>query len=111
AACLRHRTQIVTCQDPFSLVLVGLALQRRLGGALNLQVDGDVIDNAYFLAEQPLYPAFNLLAHHLIRAADTIRVSTSSERHAFVERWGLEEERVWNVPFLVDFAPFLAADP
>ena len=111
ATGLRHRAQVVTCQDPFSLGLVGLLLQRRLGMALNLQVNGDVLDNPYFLAEHPLYPAFNLLAHRLIRAADTIRVSTSSERRAFVERWGLDAERVWNVPFLVEFAPFLVADP
>jgi glycosyltransferase involved in cell wall biosynthesis len=109
AVALRARPQVVTCQDPFSIGLVGYALARRLGLGLNLQVNGDVIDNPYFLGESRLYPAFNRLARWLLPRADTIRVSTSGERRRFLDEWGLPPERVWNIPFLVDFDRFLDA--
>lgn len=110
ATCLLAGTQIVTCQDPISMGLIGYLLKRRLGVALNLQINGDIVDNPYWLAENRLYPAFNVLARWLIRRADTIRVSTSGERGKYVDGWGISQQRVWNVPFMVDFGPFLNAD-
>ncbi len=111
ATALRAGSQVVTCQDPFSTGLVGYLLKRRLGIGLNLQINGDVIDNPYFLGEHWLYPAFNRLARWLIPRADTLRVSTTAERRKLIEQWGLAPERIWNVPFLVDFRRFLAAQP
>jgi glycosyltransferase involved in cell wall biosynthesis len=100
-------TQAVSCQDPITMGLIGYLLKRRLGLGLNLQINGDIVDNPYWLAENRLYPTFNRLARWLIPRADTVRVSTSREREKYVQTWGIPEERVWNVPFLVDFAPYL----
>ncbi len=103
-------THIVSCSDTITMGLIGYLLKRRLGIALNLQINGDFVDNPYWLGENRIYPAFNLLARWLIRRADTLRVSTAAERRKYMEGWGLPAERVWNVPFHVDFSPFLHAD-
>lgn len=107
--CQKEDIACISCADPFSAGLVGYLLKQRLGIPLNVHIMADLIDNPFFLGERSRYHLFNILAKWLIQRADTIRVSTSREREKLIS-FGIDEERVWNVPFFIDFEPYLKSE-
>ena len=104
--CEKEDIACLSCADPFSAGLVGYLLKQRFGIPLNIHIMADLIDNPFFLEERLRYHLFNIFAKWLIQRADTIRVSTSREKEKLVN-FGIDEERVWNVPFFIDFEPYL----
>ena len=104
--CEKEDIACLSCADPFSAGLVGYLLKQRFDIPLNIHIMADLIDNPFFLEERLRYHLFNTFAKWLIQRADTIRVSTSREKEKLVN-FGIDEERVWNVPFFIDFEPYL----
>lgn len=108
--CEREDIACVSCADPFSAGLVGYLLKQRLGIPLNIHIMADLIDNPFFLNERLRYHLFNAFGKWLIQRADTIRVSTSREKEKLISNFHIDEERVWNVPFFIDFEPYLKSE-
>lgn len=104
--CEKEDVACLSCADPFSTGLVGYLLKQRFDIPINIHIMADLIDNPFFLNERLRYHLFNTFAKWLIQRADTIRVSTSREKERLVN-FGIDEERVWNVPFFVDSEPYL----
>jgi glycosyltransferase involved in cell wall biosynthesis len=105
--CDKEDIACISCADPFSAGLVGYLLKRRLGIPLNIHIMADLMDNPFFINERSRYRLFNPFGKWLIQRADTIRVSTSREKEKLASDFRIEEERVWNVPFFIDFEPYL----
>jgi glycosyltransferase involved in cell wall biosynthesis len=98
---------VITAQDPFLTGLVGWLLARRHGLPFNLQIHFDILDNPYWLLERPINLALHLLAHWLVRRADTVRVGTTRE-HRKLCGYGLAPERVTVAPVPVDLTRFVS---
>ena len=107
--CEREDIACISCADPFSAGLVGYLLKQRLGIPLNIHIMADLIDNPFFLNERLRYHLFNAFGKWLIHRADTIRVSTSREKEKLIN-FGMDEERVWNIPFFIDVEPYLRSE-
>lgn len=107
--CERYPIDVISTQDPFASGLVGCVLKRRFGIPLSLQFAGDMLDNSYWLHERRIYSLMNVLAHWLIRQADTFRVVSAKEKQKLVST-GVSEERIWNLGWITDFSRFLNAD-
>jgi glycosyltransferase involved in cell wall biosynthesis len=107
--CKKEDIACISCADPFSAGLVGYLLKQRFDIPLNIYIMADLIDNPFFLNERLKYHLFNIFGKWLIQRADTIRVSTSREREKLIN-FGIDEERVWNVPFFIDFEPYLKSE-
>ena len=100
---------VITAQDPFLTGLVGWLLARRHGLPFNLQIHFDILDNPYWLLERPINLALHVLAHWLVRRADTVRVGTTRE-HRKLCGYGLAPERVTVAPVPVDLTRFVNPD-
>ncbi len=98
---------VITAQDPFLTGLVGWLLARRHGLPFNLQIHFDILDNPYWLLERPVNLALHVLAHWLVRRADTVRVGTTRE-HRKLCGYGLAPERVTVAPVPVDLTRFVS---
>ena len=98
---------VITAQDPFLTGLVGWLLARRHGLPFNLQIHFDILDNPYWLLERPINLALHVLAHWLVRRADTVRVGTTRE-HRKLCGYGLAPERVTVAPVPVDLTRFVS---
>ena len=107
--CRNHVIDVISTQDPFAAGLVGYMLKRRFGIPLSLQFAGDMVDNPYWLRERRIYPLMNVVAHWLIRRADTFRVVSIREKEKLV-RLGVPAERIWNLGWITDFGRFIQAD-
>lgn len=70
---------VVTTQDPFALGLVGLALARRLGARLHVQVHTDFLDNDAWRSESLDHRIYDRLGRFVLPRADAIRVGTEYE--------------------------------
>jgi glycosyltransferase involved in cell wall biosynthesis len=100
---------LVSTEDPMLVGLPGLLLSRRLGIPLSVQLAGDMLDNPYWLADRPINPLLNALGKLIVRAADSVRVVSSSERDKLV-RLGVPAERIANLGWMADFASFVGVD-
>ena len=98
---------VITAQDPFLTGLVGWLLARRHGLPFNLQIHFDILDNPYWLLERPINLGLHVLAHWLVRRADTVRVGTTRE-HRKLCGYGLAPERVTVAPVPVDLTRFVS---
>lgn len=98
---------VITAQDPFLTGLVGWLLARRHGLPFNLQIHFDILDNPYWLLERPVNLPLHVLAHWLVRRADTVRVGTTRE-HRKLCGYGLAPERVTVAPVPVDLTRFVS---
>ena len=98
---------VITAQDPFLTGLVGWLLARRHGLPFNLQIHFDILDNPYWLLERPVNLALHVLAHWLVRRADTVRVGTTREQRKLCG-YGLAPERVTVAPVPVDLTRFVS---
>ncbi|MBC7249764.1 MAG: glycosyltransferase family 4 protein [Anaerolineae bacterium] len=107
--CRNHVIDVISTQDPFAAGLVGYILKRRFGVPLSLQFAGDMVDNPYWLRERRIYPLMNVVAHWLIRRADTFRVVSAREKQKLMAM-GVPEERIWNLGWITDFSRFIQAD-
>lgn len=107
--CRDNRIDCISSRDPYIPGLVGYLLKKRYGIPLNVQMTSDIIDNHYFIKERYINIFLNKLAKWLIKKADTIRISTSKEKKLLL-RLGIDERKIWKIPFFVDFNPFLRAD-
>ena len=107
--CEKEDIVCLSCADPFSAGLVGYLLKQRFGIPLNIHIMADLIDNPFFTSERLRYNWFNAFGKWLIQRADTIRVSTSREKEKLIN-FGIDEERVWNVPFFIDSEPYLKSE-
>jgi glycosyltransferase involved in cell wall biosynthesis len=108
--CKRENIACISCADPFSAGLVGYLLKQRFGIPLNIHIMADLIDNPPFLNERFRYHLFNAFGKWLIQRADTIRVSTSREKEKLASDFRIDEEKVWDVPFFIDFGPYLKSE-
>lgn len=108
--CEKEDIACISCADPFSAGLVGYLLKRRFRIPLSIHIMADLIDNPFFASERLRYHLFNAFGKWLIRRADTIRVSTSREKDKLISSFDMDEERVWNVPFFIDFEPYLKSE-
>ena len=97
---------VITAQDPFLTGLVSWLLARRHGLPFNLQIHFDILDNPYWLLERPVNLPLHVLAHWLVRRADTVRVGTTRE-HRKLCGYGLAPERVTVAPVPVDLTRFV----
>ena len=107
--CQQYPEDVISTQDPFAAGLVGYMLKRRFGIPLSLQFAGDMVDNPYWLSERRIYPLMNVVAHWLIRRADTFRVVSIREKQKLMSM-GVSEERIWNLGWITDFSRFIQAD-
>lgn len=107
--CRNHVIDVISTQDPFAAGLVGYMLKRRFGIPLSLQFAGDMVDNPYWLRERRIYPLMNVVAHWLIRRADTFRVVSTKEKQKLMSM-GVSRERIWNLGWITDFGRFIQAD-
>lgn len=107
--CKENKIDLIATQDPFITGLIGWLLKKRFHIPLNILIPADMIDNQYFIKESVSNLSLNKLAKRLIRKADTIRVSTSSEKEKLV-KLGIEEEKIRYIPFFIDFNLFLKND-
>ncbi|MCR4407960.1 MAG: glycosyltransferase family 4 protein [Anaerolineae bacterium] len=107
--CRNQPIDVISTQDPFATGLVGYILKRRFGIPLSLQFAGDMVDNPYWLRERRIYPLMNVVAHWLIRRADTFRVVSTREKQKLMAM-GVPEERIWNLGWITDFSRFIQAD-
>ena len=107
--CRNHVIDVISTQDPFAAGLVGYMLKRRFGIPLSLQFAGDMVDNPYWLRERRIYPLMNVVAHWLIRRADTFRVVSTKEKQKLMSM-GVSGERIWNLGWITDFGRFIQAD-
>lgn len=107
--CQQYPVDVISTQDPFAAGLVGYMLKRRFGIPLSLQFAGDMVDNPYWLSERRIYPLMNVVAHWLIRRADTFRVVSIREKQKLMSM-GVSEERIWNLGWITDFSRFIQAD-
>jgi glycosyltransferase involved in cell wall biosynthesis len=89
--------------------LAGAAIRHRAGLPLSVQLAGDMLDNPYWLADRRANPLLNVIGRRLVLAADSVRVVSTSERDKLI-RMGVPPERVWNLGWLFDPAPYLAPD-
>ena len=100
---------VVVTQDPFLTGLAGYLCKRRWGIGLNVQLFSSFFDNPQWLSERPVNRLFHILGRWIIRAADTVRVESATEKQHLVAL-GLLEERVWVIPLLYNFERFTQAD-
>lgn len=107
--CQARQVDVISTQDPFTTGLAGCLIKRRFGVPLSLQFAGDMVDNPYWLREWWIYPLMNVMAHWLIRRADTFRVVSVEEKQKLMGM-GVPEERIWNLGWITDFSRFLDAD-
>jgi glycosyltransferase involved in cell wall biosynthesis len=105
----RNRVDLLTTQDPFTTALVGERLRRRYGTPLNVMLFSSFFDNQAFLASGPEARLLHGLGKFLVRRADTVRVESSVERQKLIDL-GVEAERIWTIPLLVDLSRFVRAD-
>lgn len=103
--CQKNKISLIITQDPFVTGLIGWLLKKKFNISLNMQIVADMIDNRYFIKESSLNFFLNKLAKRLIHKADTIQVCTKKERGSLVSL-GINEDKVYCVPFFVDFAAF-----
>ncbi len=98
------------CDNPFTSALVGVALKKKFGLPLLIHSMAEMIDNHYYLREQKINYLKNIIARRNIKYADIIRVSTRTE----IENWRRRRNdgnKLFNAPFYIDFAPFVAVSP
>ncbi|MCC7104565.1 MAG: glycosyltransferase [Chloroflexi bacterium] len=105
----RHGMHLVSTEDPMLCGLAGAAIHHRAGLPLSVQLAGDMLDNPHWLADRRANPLLNAIGRRLVLAADSVRVVSTSEREKLI-RMGVRPERVWNLGWLFDPSPYLAAD-
>ncbi len=106
--CRSHRIDLVSTRDPFLFGRVGLKIKRDHNLPLNVHIMADMIDNPYFLRERLYNRLLNLWSRAVLANADAIRVSTSLEKEKIINL-GYPEEKVFHIPFFVDFEKILKA--
>lgn len=107
--CRENKIDLIITQDPFTTGFIGWLLKKKYNIPLIIQIAADMIDNKYFIKESILNLFLNRLAKQLIGMADAIRVSTSKEKEKLV-KLGIEDERIWHIPFFINTNLFLQKD-
>ena len=103
------RADLVITQDPFLTGLVGYLLARRWGIGLSVQLFSSFFDNPQWLSERPINRLLNVLGKWIVRAADTVRVESPTEKQ-HLTILGVPAERVWVIPILHNLQRFAQAD-
>jgi len=98
---------LITAQDPFTCGLVGYLLKRKYNFPLNIQMHSDIFDNKYWLRERKYNRLFNFIGKRLICKADMLKVGTSREKEKLTQKWGIEPDRIYLLPVVVDINKFI----
>lgn len=105
----RGHVDAIAVQDPFLTGIAGYHLKRRWGVGLNVQLFSSFFDNPHWLAEHPGNRLLQILGKFIVRAADTVRVESSTEKKHLVAM-GIPDERIWIVPLLYNLERFMDID-
>jgi len=105
--CKDHKMDLITTQDPFTCGLVGYLLKRKYNFPLNIQMHSDIFDNKYWLRERKYNRLFNFIGKRLICKADMLKVGTSREKEKLTQKWGIEPDRIYLLPVVVDINKFI----
>lgn len=100
---------VVSTEDPMLCGLAGYLLKLRYGLPLSVQIAGDMLDNAYWLADRRINPPLNLLGKWIVRRADSVRVVSTTEQAKLI-RLGVPPERIANLGWMSDVARFDGVD-
>ncbi len=92
AFCLKEKTDVITVQDPYAAGLPGLLLSRIFTLPLNVQLQGDFLNNPAWLKERFLNRLFNMIGMMVCRRADSIRYMTERVRKKLV-KLGVPEKK------------------
>ncbi len=106
--CREYRIDLVSTRDPFLFGRAGLQIKRERRIPLNVHIMADMIDNPWFLRERFYNRILNRCSRAALKNADTIRVSTTLEKKKLVSL-GYHPEKIFHVPFFVDFERILKA--
>ena len=103
---------VITVQDPFETAQVGLALKRRFGLPLQVQIHTDFL-SPYFARESFLNWLRVKMAIYAVRQADSIRVVSHRIKKSLDSRFMIHDSRIQSLPIFVDIekiknAPVLA---
>lgn len=107
--CKEREIEVVYTQDLYSTGLVGYRLKQEFGVGLCCLIAGDMIGNPVWIRESLLNRVWNRVGKFLLKRADAIRVASSTEV-AKLRRYGVPEERIWNLGWFLDLGRFLEAD-
>ncbi len=102
----RRRIDIVVCQDPFIMGLVGCYLKKKYGIKLQINFHGDFWQNKYWLRERWLNYFFWLLSRFTVPRADAIRVMSPGQKKKLVQA-GLPAEKIFVIATPVNLNKFL----
>src|SRR5579859_155120 len=99
------RPGVITSQDPFLTGLIGLRLRKTFGVPLIVQDHTSAIGSSLFSRESIVTQLLGLVARHVIRHADVVRVVNSREREACL-RLGISPDRIHVIPASTDLSLF-----
>ena len=92
------KMDLITCQNPFEVGLLGVILKRKLKIPLEVQIHLNFF-SPYWTKEHNLYNRIRyFMAKMVVRNADKIRVVSSSIQNALISRWELPASKIYLAP-------------
>lgn len=105
----RH-IDLVVCQDPFIMGLVGCYLKKKYGVKLQVNFHGDFWRNPYWLRERWLNYLFWLISKFTVPRADAVRVMSQGQKEKLI-RTGISAEKVFVIATPVNLNKFFNCRP
>ncbi len=106
----RHRIDIVVCQDPFLLGLIGYYLKSKYKVKLQLNFHGDFWSNLNWLRERWLNIFFLLISKFIVPRADALRVMSTGQRDKLIKA-GIKASKIHIIATPVNLAKYLDYQP
>jgi len=103
---LRHQVDVVQCQDPFVVALVGCIVKKNHRVKLQINFHGDFWDNPEWLREKLINRFFLWLSKYTVNRADGIRVMSQGQREKLIKA-GIKESKVRVISTPVDLQKYL----
>lgn len=107
----KNLVDLIITQDPFITGLVGYLLKKEFHLPINVNDVCDFINNPYWIKEWWGNQILNPIGRWILREAESVRVDSDQEYRKLIGL-GLEREKIWNLPFIVNEADqFITARP
>ncbi|MCX5699834.1 MAG: glycosyltransferase family 4 protein [Candidatus Omnitrophica bacterium] len=103
------KIDIITAEDPFLGGFTGVLIKWIFKIPLNIQIDHDRINNAYWIKEKWTNYFKNIFANFIINRADSLRVMSQRTRERLIAS-GVEKNKIWVVPTPIDVTEFTDID-
>ncbi|MCD4761045.1 glycosyltransferase family 4 protein [bacterium] len=100
-----RQTDLIICQDPFVLSLLGVWLKKKFKIKLLIHFHGDFWDNSNWLKERLINRLFLWISKYTVQRADAVRVMSQGQKEKLIKA-GIEEKKIQVISTPVDVSRF-----